>query len=232
MSISDQLTACLELQVGGSLAGLMHGIALKRLNHDVHILERNPPSMQESQGAGISAMKDVQAFLHQYDVSKRPYSVTSPGVQFLNKDMKVINSWQVVLQMTSWNVLYYRLRANFDGLTSPYCPDLPEGLTQDGGKTIYDHEKTVTNISYTNEAIMVEFADKDGGGKLEADLLITADGSGSKIRRMLQPGLDRKYAGYVCWRGTVIERDLSKKTRETFGDKTTIFKMKQSYIAL
>ncbi|MCJ1251741.1 hypothetical protein MMC30_008978 [Trapelia coarctata] len=219
--------------VGGSLAGLMHGIVLRRLGLDVHILEHNPTSNLESQGAGIAVMEDVQRFLSQYDTSGEPYSVPSRNVQFLDHDVKITKTWDVTLQMTSWSVLYYRLRANFDGFASDFCPRLLEGADLGPGKAKYDNGKTVKNIECSDGLVTVEFDDARGGhGTLHANLVIAADGSTSKIRQMLQPDLQRKYTGYVVWRGTVAESDVSEQTNKIFGEKTTIHKMYRSYIAL
>ena len=49
------------------------------------------------------------------------------------------------MQISSWNVLYYRLRANFDELTSSYCTEAP--VEWDAvGKTVYSQGKRATEI--------------------------------------------------------------------------------------
>ena len=211
----------------------MHGIVLKRLGHNVHILNRNPTSLLHDQGAGITALDNVQEFFHSHDSSKQPYSITSPNIQFLNRDAEVIKTWDIVLQTTSWNVLYYRLRANFDGLQSEYCPESLKGAAQGEGKAVYDPGKTVTDVKNIDELLTVEFDDVNGGGgRLHTDLVIAADGPGSKIRQMLQPDLRRNYAGYVAWRGTVLEQEISEESRKVFGDKITYFQMNPGHILL
>ena len=52
----------MSLKIGGSLAGLMVGVALKGLGHHVRIFERYPATRMEGQGAGITAHVDVQHF--------------------------------------------------------------------------------------------------------------------------------------------------------------------------
>ena len=48
------------------------------------------------------------------------------------------------------------------------------------------------------------------------DLVIAADGPGSSIRKMLCPGTERTYVGYVAWRGTVDESQVSEETKTLF----------------
>lgn len=222
----------LKPQVGGSLAGLMHGIVLKRLGHNVRILNRDPTSFLESQGAGITAFEKVQDFFSKHDFSKQPYSIHSPHVQFLNREAKVIKIWKIPMQMTSWSFLYHRLRANFDGLTSAFCPDPPKEAVEEG-KALYDYGKKVTAVSNDEDGpVSVDFDDVTSGERstLHVDLVIAADGSGSTIRQILQPGLRREYVGYIAWRGCVQEQDVSMETRKVFGEKFTVFHMNQSYI--
>ena len=211
----------------------MSGIVLKRLGHNVHILNRDPSSSLQGQGAGISAMQNVQDFLSNYDLSKQPYSIPSPNIQFLNREGELIKTWKVSVTMTSWNVLYYRLRANFDGLLSEYCPEISKGSDIGEGKAVYDPGKNVTDVKYEDGFVTVYFDNSEGGsGSLHGDLVIAADGPGSKIRQILQPELQRKYAGYVAWRGTAYEGDVSAETRKAFGDKMSYYQMPRGHILM
>lgn len=133
-------------------------------------------------------------------------------------------------------MLYYRFRANFDGLTSPYCENLPSE-SSGNGKSVYDQGKSVKNIRYVDGSVIIDFEDlvnkaSNGRGSVRADLVITADGSTSYIRQLLQPHLKHSYAGYVAWRGTVLESEVSEEARSTFQLKTTLHATTQSYIAL
>ncbi|SLM39675.1 Monooxygenase, FAD-binding [Lasallia pustulata] len=210
--------------VGGSLAGLMSGVVLKRLGHNVRILNRDPSSSLQGQGAGISALQNVQEYLATYDVTKKPHSVLSKEVQFLNKEGEITKTTDWPMWMTSWNVLYYRLRANFDGLLSEYCPELPKEAGSGEGKAIYSPGKNVTDVKYADGMVTVYFDNHEGGsGSLHADLVLAADGPASKIRQILEPDLQRTYAGYVAWRGTAPESDMSEETRKAFGGKISYY---------
>ncbi|CAG8952811.1 hypothetical protein HYFRA_00007524 [Hymenoscyphus fraxineus] len=219
--------------VGGSLTALFHGIVLQRLGHRVRILERNPSNSQISYGAGIAAMEHVQAFLSQHDKSRTDYSVTSPNVQFLDSSNKIKSTWNVSLQMTSWKVLYYMMRANFDGMASDICPEPPK-QTALPGFTSYEHSKNVTEVKYIDGlvSVIVEDVDNFSYETVHADLVLAADGASSTLRQLLQPNLKNKYAGYVAWRGTALESEISDKTKAIFACKTTFFTHKVGYIVL
>ncbi len=209
----------------------MHGVMLKRLGHSVHILEQNPESILHGQAAGIRAGKEVQEFFEKYDRLKEPYFLDCPGLQFIDRESKNLRFVTFPMANTSWTTLYYRLRANFDGFVSKHCPEPPEPEETDGA-VIYDLGKRVTDVSYTDGLVLVTFEDTINGksGFLHADLVIAADGSNSAVRRILLPELQRPYAGYVAWRGSVLEKDASEETKQAIKDNFTVFKMPRNYI--
>ena len=215
----------------------MQGIVIKRLGHNVTILEQHLSSTREGQAAGIVTMEHSHAFMNAYDLLREePYAVQCSGVQFLDKDLKVVRGFERPMRMSSWNVLYYRLRANFDRLTSSYCKNLPTE-PDNHGAAVYDQGKAVKNITYADGSVIIDFEDfvqnvSGGRGSIRADLVIAADGSTSHVRQILQPHLKHTYAGYVAWRGTVLESDVSEETRNTFKLKTTLHATTHSYIAL
>ena len=211
----------------------MHGIAIKRLGHNVHILEKNPSSLRDGEAAGISAGPQVQEFLRNHDLCKQQYSLLSPGIQYTDKDMNVKHFRKFSLQMTSWNVLYYRLRANFDAFPSAYCRNPPE-MAESEGKAVYDLGKRVTEVLYKDGLFTLHFEDLIHGsaGSLQADRVIAADGSNSRIRKLVAPHAKRTYAGYVAWRGLVAEKDISDESRKVFDGKTTLTIMDRNYIVL
>lgn len=212
----------------------MHGIVLKRLGHDVTILEQSLSSTREGQAAGIVTMECSQDFLARHDhLQNKSYAVNCSAVQILDKTLKVKHEFQRAMQMSSWNVLYYRLRANFDGLTSPYCargPSEPPGV----GEALYDHGKKAIGVQHVDNVVQVEYEDLLSHTKrtLWADLVLVADGSASPMRALLQPHLKHTYAGYVAWRGTVVESSVSEETRNTFKNKTTLHSFDGGYVAL
>lgn len=51
---------------------------------------------------------------------------------------------------------------------------------------------------------------------IEADLVIAADGPASKGRDSLLPHVERRYLGYVGWRCTGLEAEISEKAKASF----------------
>ena len=219
--------------VGGSLGGLFTGTALTRLGHNVRILERNPTPLLHDQGAGIVAGGDTQAFFSKYDRSNRTRGgrvgglvVMSHARQYLNRNGEVIHFEGRAQQMTSWDLLYYVLRAGFDGVESEYVavPQRGEGE----GKELYEYGCTVTGLKDVEDGVEVEYEEKTEDEKTElrretADMLIACDGGSSTVRKILLPDVQRTYAGYVAWRGTVLESELSDKAAKTLAEKFTFY---------
>lgn len=63
----------------------------------------------------------------------------------------------------------------------------------------------------------------DDGTRRTADLVVAADGIGSRARRILLPGVEPEWSGYVAWRGMVEESQISDVTRATLGDSLNSF---------
>ncbi|KAL9111275.1 MAG: hypothetical protein Q9227_004354 [Pyrenula ochraceoflavens] len=158
-----------------------------------------------------------KAFLEEHDLDKRPYSFSCDGPQFVDRSGNVTRQLKAPLNLTSWDVLYYRLRANFDGLSSGYCPSPPSSL-ETGGDVTYNLGKRVTAISCNGDTVTVTFENviSGGTGTYHAHLVIAADGSNSTIRKLLAPKAVPKYCGYLAWRGTVPEAEVSDETRKFF----------------
>jgi 2-polyprenyl-6-methoxyphenol hydroxylase-like FAD-dependent oxidoreductase len=212
----------------------MSGIVLKRLGHNVHILEAEPSSIRSSQAAGIRAGPAMQEFLAKHDLTGLPWAISCPGLQFIDKQNKVVRLVDFPMQMTGWSTLYYRLRANFDGFENAYVPKSPEKGVHDGN-TLYDYGKKVCDVSAVGETISVQYEDIQDKDELRKpkptypDLVIAADGSGSQIREKVCD-VKRPYGGYVAWRGSVVENEVSDETRQICGERFTVFKMKRNYI--
>jgi 2-polyprenyl-6-methoxyphenol hydroxylase-like FAD-dependent oxidoreductase len=209
--------------VGGSLGGLTVGLALKHLGHNITILERTPTPLLHDQGAGIFAGGDTLEVFKRYDRCKRPLAVTSRELQYFNKNGDAVHRIVKDQAMTSWDVCYHIMRANFDGIKSGYCDEIPEPLPTDG-KAVHLHDHKVTSFNEEGDGVRVYFEQGDGTkGSLFANLLVGADGASSTIRGILVPEVKRTYVGYVALRGTVLETEATDLAREAFQEKSALF---------
>ena len=204
---------------------------IKRLGHKVRLLEKSVSSARGSLAAGMSTGPKGREFLDNYDSIRQPCSFPCPGPTVLDEKMDVKRQVKAPLNLTSWDVLYYRLRANFDGYRNEYCPDPPVPLETEG-KAIFDQGKQVTSVTRNGHQITVAFNDiVDGGsGICRADLVIAADGSFSSVRQGFAPNVKRKYAGYVAWRGTVPEEAVSQETGKAMDKGFIVYEMSDGYI--
>ena len=176
--------------------------------------------MLHNQGAGIVAGSYTKEILDSYDSTRRRTAVTSHLRQFLDRHGAVTNVQHTPQSMTSWDLLYHLLRANFDGLESTYV-QVPSKL-QGEGNTTYDYGYLVNEVEYEEDKVKLGFIDKEGNeGATSADFVIAADGPSSTVRRILLPQVQRRYAGYVAWRGTVPENDVSVDSKATFVERFT-----------
>lgn len=211
--------------VGGSLGGLATGLALKRLGHEVVIFERNATPLLHNQGAGIVAGGDTLAFFKKYDRCGRKLAVSSRRRQYMDREGKIVHKVDMVQNMTSWDLVYYMLRANFDGVESEYCK-VPEPSDGDG-PVEHRHGHTVTGVYEDGDIVAVMFKTADGKeGQYLADFVVGADGPSSTVRSVFAPKVERTYAGYCALRGTVPENEVSDGARETFSERFTFFHAK------
>lgn len=116
------------------------------------------------------------------------------------------------------------MRANYDGISSPYC-DVPR-RDPAHGTAVYRHDHTVTAIEEDSTGLRVFWkrtSDNATTGSLSADRLIGADGPSSTVRSIFVPDVQRTYAGYCALRGTVPECEASAETRTTFQERFTFY---------
>lgn len=178
---------------------------------------------------------ETQAFYSKHDLTNRPIAVTSRQRLYLNKQGDVIDREDSVQRMTSWDLLYYLGRANFDRVDSDYLPDgkAPEKGAEDG-KARYEYGRIVTDAKEVGEKVEITFEDVRKGESssngsraksnkqetMQADFLIAADGPSSSLRPLLLPSAPgRTYAGYVAFRGTVAESELSANAEQVFVER-------------
>ena len=139
-------------------------------------------------------------------------------------------------RMTSWDLLYYVARANFDGVRSGYVEldevSGREEVREGWGRARYEFGRELSSVRDVGEKVEVEWkstkAEKEEiegkEGKIKADYLICADGPSSHLRSLLiESASKREYVGYVAFRGTAPEESLSQPAKEVFVERFTFY---------
>jgi len=208
--------------IGGSIAGLMHAVVLKSMGHDVHILEVREPQALVNQAAGLSLGPQAQEFIKLYGLEALEYCTRSNVTQFLGKDSEVESeiALALVLETTSWGLLYGKLRAKFD-LDEP-----------NAGKSTYEDSQRVIDVQDDGANIIVITQNvRDSTERtMTADFVIAADGGRSLVRSKLDPSINQTYAGYLAWRGDVGEGDVPGELKGVYDDKMIFSRSDNSYI--
>ncbi len=178
---------------GGSLAGLTAAHVLTGLGCDVHVLERSPVPLT-GRGAGIVLHPATVRWWREHDV--RPLEEMSTAMRrlrYLDAAGAVVHEQPCAYRVTSYDALYRDLAGRFAGdRHSLGCE--------------------VADVAIDADGVTVGLADS---GTERADLLLAADGIGSRVRGVLLPHVRPSYAGYVAWRGTAVEHDLSAAAAAT-----------------
>jgi 2,6-dihydroxypyridine 3-monooxygenase len=205
---------------GGSVGGLTTALVLRDAGCDVRVFERSSTALQ-ARGAGIAALDTTLDYLLQRGGFQVTDVCSSTGwIRFLNRDGSVQHEQRHRYRFSSWNTIYRSLLGLLD--TGRY--QLGTEVTG-----FAEHQGTVTVTLGP-----VPHADRGPGQhaspRAECDLLVCADGVGSAARARLLPAARPAYAGYVAWRGTVPEQDLSPGTRKVLGDALTYQVLPGSHI--
>jgi len=184
---------------GGSIGGLSAGVALHGAGFDVQVHERHPGPM-ETRGAGIVVQPELLKLLRENGAPALPTTSCNirRHVDPEGGDGQVHRAPQT---FTSWEAIYTTLRAN-----------LPADRYHMGSLLTGFEE-------HTDERVVSALI--EGHGRIEADVLVCADGAQSASRRRLLPDVSSSYANYVAWRGTLDETDAPPDILDYFDDAFT-----------
>jgi 2,6-dihydroxypyridine 3-monooxygenase len=183
--------------VGGSIGGLTTALVLRDLGFTVDIFERTPTAL-DGRGAGIVLQPDTVRWLteRRTDISVEAVSTGSSKLRYIGAGNQVVHEEPAQWRFTSWTTLYRFLFEDF-GTANYHLGEIACGLDQDA------------------DGVDVRFV---SGRTERADLVVFADGISSTGRRRLLPDVAPVYSGYVGWRGTVPETDVSAETHALLDD--------------
>jgi 2,6-dihydroxypyridine 3-monooxygenase len=196
--------------VGGSIGGLTTALLLRDLGFAVDVFERTPTAL-DGRGGGIVLQPDtVRWFTERSSQHPEKLHTTTDWVQYLGPDDRVLDRDRRTWTYTSWGTFYRALLADL-GSDGYHLGEFACGFDQD------EHGATVRFVS---------------GRRETADLVVFADGISSTARERMDPAARLRYSGYVGWRGTVPEHELSDRTRELLGDAISYSVVPNSHITL
>ncbi|MSR13603.1 MAG: hypothetical protein EXR86_03380 [Gammaproteobacteria bacterium] len=180
--------------VGGSIAGCAAAIELARLGCDVTLFERSGEELKD-RGAGIGVPPSVIETFRKRGLIDPQIPVFEAGA-FVRRWRTIAEprhgylAWRqtTVMALLNWGALYRSLRER-----------VPAG--------VYHTEQRVVAITQHGERAVLSLAN---GSQREFDLVVCADGYASLGRQTLFPQVRLPYAGYVLWRGFLLETKLSE----------------------
>jgi 2,6-dihydroxypyridine 3-monooxygenase len=184
--------------IGGSIGGLTAALLLRDLGFDVEVYERATQALT-SRGGGIVLQPETLRWFTERS-ARRPeeVSTSSEVMRCLGPDNGVVYEESITWRYSSWSTIQQALLGDF-GTQNYHLGQSMCGLEQDGS------------------SVEVRFA---SGHRTSADLVLCADGISSTARRRLTQSR-LTYSGYVGWRGTVLESEVSTETFRLLHDSLT-----------
>ncbi len=196
--------------VGGSIGGLIAGLVLRDIGCDVHVYERSTSAL-DARGAGIAVLDATIRYLVEREaVDHTAICSSTDWIRYLWPDGSVRYEARHHYRFSSWNTIYTALLSAFDG-----------------DRYHLGHE--MISFHSNHDRVEVRFAD---ASTLRGDLLVCADGINSTGRSLIFPGASPTYAGYVAYRGTVPESELSSHALSRLRDAITYQVIPDSHVLL
>jgi 2,6-dihydroxypyridine 3-monooxygenase len=183
--------------VGGSMGGLTAALVLRDLGCRVDVFERSP-QLLDGRGAGVVLQPDTVRWFTEHGgiAAVEQVSTGSSTLRYIGPANEIVHDEPSTWRFTSWTATYRALLNDFT--TERYhLNEHVAGLVQDA------------------DGVTLRFV---SGREERADLVVFADGISSTGRRRLLPEVRATYSGYVGWRGTVPENEVSSETFDLLHD--------------
>lgn len=196
--------------MGGSIGGLTAALLLRDLGCEVEVFERAGAALS-SRGAGIVVHPATTRYLLEHGIANLDdVSTSAVWWRYLEPDGTILLEEPCRYRFTAWNTVYRALLRKLDPARYHIASEV---------------------VSFTQDGAGVELTLADGR-QAQADLLVAADGVQSTARSQLLPDVGHHYSGYVAWRGTVREAELSGATRKAIEDAITYAVAQSSHVLL
>jgi 2-polyprenyl-6-methoxyphenol hydroxylase-like FAD-dependent oxidoreductase len=167
---------------GGSISGLAAALTLNCTGHDVLVYERSAHALR-GQGGGVVVLRRMLRFLENHGHYCRDMiSVPTHRRRWIDVDGSVTHDEPEMLPFSSWDAVYRSL-----------CNMLPPERIRYG--------REVTGFDQDEHGVDLHF---DDGQTERADVLIAADGTGSRLRALLFPDYHASFSGYIAWRASAF----------------------------
>jgi 2-polyprenyl-6-methoxyphenol hydroxylase-like FAD-dependent oxidoreductase len=166
--------------VGGGIAGLSAAIGLRRIGHEVIVLERAPRI--DPVGAGITLFANAMRALGRLDAGK---AIAARGAA-IRRSAVLTKEGRELTRVPS-DLL--------EGTIAVHRADLHAELADRAGEVRLGTE--VTAVEPSEDGVVAYCAD---GSEDRCDLLVGADGLRSIVRGAIAD-VPIRYAGYTAWRG-------------------------------
>jgi 2,6-dihydroxypyridine 3-monooxygenase len=194
--------------VGGSLGGLTAALVLADIGCDVVVHERSAAAL-EARGAGIAVLDEtVRWFAEKTAKSPDELCSATHHIRFMDAAGTTVHDRAHRYRFSSWNTIHRALLAELPAERYRLGQEVVALRPHDGGVEL----------------------ELRSGHRHRADLVVCADGIGSATRATLLPDVAPAYSGYVAWRGTVAEDELSAATFEALADAITYQVLPDSHI--
>jgi 2-polyprenyl-6-methoxyphenol hydroxylase-like FAD-dependent oxidoreductase len=175
--------------IGGSMSGLLCALLLRRAGWNVDIYERVESELS-GRGAGIVAQQELIQRLSRLGLATDSLGVQITTRKILDASGRIDDEIECPQVLTAWERVYRLLR---DALP-------PEN---------YHRGRGLAALSQHADGVTAQFSN---GERIEADLLVGADGIRSTVRQQCFPDVAPLYVGYTAWRALIAENSIPPDT--------------------
>lgn len=190
------------------MGGLNAALYLRDAGCDVDVYERSRTPLQ-GKGAGIVLHPaTARYFTDDGTLDLDEISISSHWLRYMGRDGSIIDEQPCDYRFISYTTLYQGLLDRFD-------------------EKHYHLGEEVIGFEQDSDRVAVRLAD---GREEHCDLLVFADGIQSTGRSLIFPDETPRYAGYVAWRGTVAETELSSETFEALHEAIMYYLMPNGHL--